>query len=180
MYFFLHLCSPVPMQPSTHVPTPLQPNTEESEADALCAEDYWPCFYDWLLFTGTAQAEQLYVLDGCSSVLHCIMLCEYWCYCKCFFCSCYPAASYLQFKKTDVAMGPKVLWQDVLFRVVLQLQGYSALFYSWRLIRAQVDQALRLFLIINALLWDVEIKPWLFPCVFSSGALKVRVSLSWM
>lgn len=46
------------------------------------------------------------------------------------------------FPETDVVMVYKAFWQGTLFPVVQQHRGHEMLAYSWRLIRAQVDQTL--------------------------------------
>lgn len=68
------------------------------------------------------------------------------------------------FSETDVAMVYKVFWQEALFPIMQQRhRGHNTLAYSWRLIRAQVDQTVPPFLMKKkALHWDINIPPFIF------------------
>lgn len=182
-FFFLHLCSSVWMQPTRNWCS-YSAVSQHSLTQTL-RQHCWPCFYDRLLFSEIARAEQQI---NCTHVMVDILLCfpvtpshcECWCdwilvFLLYFVFQLHPSRvctrAVLQlFDKTDVGMVSEVFWQEPLLRVVQQHQGHNALVYSWRLIRAQVDQTAPPFLMKKALHGDIKIKPWLFPSAFSNGA----------
>lgn len=124
-FFFLHLCSSVWMQPTRNWCS-YSAVSQHSLTQTL-RQHCWPCFYDRLLFSEIARAEQQI---NCTHVMVDILLCftvtpshcECWCdwilvFLLYFVFQLHPSRvctrAVLQlFDKTDVGMVSEVFWQE--------------------------------------------------------------------